>query len=273
MNDIIAQSLPLVYTNAVLYGTKPYDKIWDSFLVVFIQVCQSAMTPSPSMFQCQGGFDGTLSLSKISRCYKVWGAKKKIIAFPVLLSIINNGFALLELSSVIKTELSPIVRYAAEIFLAINFSINLVIPLMIAGRVWWIGHQVAKFLPTGYINLRRRTIAVCLESGVMYPLALIPVLVFVCQKSPDFDVYVYAYIPILAQIVGIAPTFIIFLVHFQTTEPNPETKNDRKRNFRDFLLMTSISIYTFMIQTLRDKKKSLDSLICAITFARGLVAS
>ncbi|THU91249.1 hypothetical protein K435DRAFT_801402 [Dendrothele bispora CBS 962.96] len=224
-----------------------------------------------------------MGLYLLAKCYKVWGAKKKIIAFPVLTSIINNGFSLLELLSgrtmnfmaAIKTGPSPLARSTAEIFLAVNFFINLVIPLMIggSGRIWWIGHQVAKFLPTGNVNLTRRTIAVCLESGIMYPLALIPVLVFVCQKSPDFDVYVYAYIPILAQIVGIAPTFIIFLVHFQTTEPNPETKNDRKRNFRDFLLMTSISIYTFMIQTLRDKKKSLDSLICAITFARGLVAS
>ncbi|THV03761.1 hypothetical protein K435DRAFT_791511 [Dendrothele bispora CBS 962.96] len=27
----------------------------------------------------------------ICRCYKVWGTKKKIILFPVFISIINNG--------------------------------------------------------------------------------------------------------------------------------------------------------------------------------------
>ncbi|THU95588.1 hypothetical protein K435DRAFT_797978 [Dendrothele bispora CBS 962.96] len=164
-----------------------------------------------------------MGLYLLAKCYKVWGAKKKIIAFPVLTSIINNGFSLLELLSgrtmnfmaAIKTGPSPLARSTAEIFLAVNFFINLVIPLMIggSGRIWWIGHQVAKFLPTGNVNLTRRTIAVCLESGIMYPLALIPVLIFICQKSTDFDAYAFVYIPILVQIVGIAPTFIILYTY------------------------------------------------------------
>ncbi|THV01137.1 hypothetical protein K435DRAFT_793598 [Dendrothele bispora CBS 962.96] len=185
-SDIVAHNIPLVF-NALLYGVY---LVLFSFCIYIMRQRKSCVGKIQTIaivalfmlatlgfiFGCihtslsikrkfidtklkvrmvlWGLFD--LAKKQIYRCYKVWGAKKKIIAFPVLISIINNGFALLELLS--------------------------------AGRIWWIGHQVAKVLPTGHINLTRRTIAVCLESGVMYPLALIPALVFICQKSHEFDV-------------------------------------------------------------------------------------
>ncbi|THU83972.1 hypothetical protein K435DRAFT_870768 [Dendrothele bispora CBS 962.96] len=74
-----------------------------------------------------------------------------------------------------------------------------------AGRIWWIGHQVSKFLPTRKFNLTRQSMAVCLESGIMYPLALIPTLVLIFVNGIDLTA-------ILIQVVGIAPTFIIVRV-------------------------------------------------------------
>ncbi|THU81664.1 hypothetical protein K435DRAFT_808891 [Dendrothele bispora CBS 962.96] len=114
----------------------------------------------------------TADIVLIHRCYKIWGAKKKIIVFPVFISIINN-----------------------------------------AGRIWWIGQQVSKFLPKGKFHLTKRVLAVCLESGIMYPLALIPALVFKfhqfdLQVTPSFTIFD----AILIQVVGIAPTFIIVRV-------------------------------------------------------------
>ncbi|THU83970.1 hypothetical protein K435DRAFT_807093 [Dendrothele bispora CBS 962.96] len=97
----------------------------------------------------------------IHRCYKIWGANKKITVLSIFISIMNN-----------------------------------------AGRIWWIGHQVSKFLPTRKFNLTRQSMAVCLESGIMYPLALIPTLVLIFVNGIDLTA-------ILIQVVGIAPTFII----------------------------------------------------------------
>ncbi|THU97566.1 hypothetical protein K435DRAFT_796430 [Dendrothele bispora CBS 962.96] len=112
----------------------------------------------------------------IHRCYKVWGAKKRIIIPPVLISIINN-----------------------------------VLPFMIAGRIWWIENQVSKFLPSRKFNLPKHTIAICLESGIMYPLALLSALVSTFQpaEKPASQVH---FVPILIQVVGIAPTFIILSI-------------------------------------------------------------
>ncbi|THU80961.1 hypothetical protein K435DRAFT_809480 [Dendrothele bispora CBS 962.96] len=110
----------------------------------------------------------------LAKCYKIWGAKKKIIVFPIFISIINN-----------------------------------------AGRIWWIGHQVYKFLTKNKFHPTRHAMAVCLESGIMYPLALIPALVLAFEKTVRLNTELmnaFSLIPILTQVVGIAPTFIIVRV-------------------------------------------------------------
>ncbi|THV03762.1 hypothetical protein K435DRAFT_851550 [Dendrothele bispora CBS 962.96] len=53
--------------------------------------------------------------------------------------------------------------------------------------------------------------AICLESGIIYPLAGLPALVLSCQPPDKISSTVYL-IPILIQVVGIAPTFIIVRV-------------------------------------------------------------
>ncbi|THU99685.1 hypothetical protein K435DRAFT_855432 [Dendrothele bispora CBS 962.96] len=111
-------------------------------------------------------------------------------------------------------------QYIFQSFLAINFFTNLSIPFMIAGRIWWIGNQVSKFLPSRKTNRTRHTMAICLESGIMYPLALIPALVLAFQPVEQSSSQDYVeqmstqvdFIPILIQVVGIAPTFIIVRV-------------------------------------------------------------
>ncbi|THU92559.1 hypothetical protein K435DRAFT_800396 [Dendrothele bispora CBS 962.96] len=107
------------------------------------------------------------TLYVLIKCYKIWGANKKIIVLPVFISIINN-----------------------------------------AGRIWWIGYQVSKFLPTKQFNLTRHIMAVCLESGIMYPLALTPALVLIFRPHNDLSSNIDI-VPVLIQVVGIAPTFII----------------------------------------------------------------
>ncbi|THU83520.1 hypothetical protein K435DRAFT_425595 [Dendrothele bispora CBS 962.96] len=171
----------------------------------------------------------TADVVLIHRCYKIWGAKKKIIVFPIFILIINNGLALVEFIAMVV----EVVKIANNIeiketlamgrlldlgdsilksFLAINFFTNLLIPLMIAGRIWWIGHQVSKFLPKNKFHPTRYAMAVCLESGIMYPLALIPALVLAFKQTFKLDTSfmdALSLIPILIQVVGIAPTFII----------------------------------------------------------------
>ncbi|THU96304.1 hypothetical protein K435DRAFT_797452 [Dendrothele bispora CBS 962.96] len=165
---------------------------------------------------------------QIQRCYKIWGAKRKIIVFPIFISIINNGLALVELITMMVEAIKLTLAFETSMerlqilgeatlksFLAVNFFTNLLIPLMIAGRIWWIGHQVSKFLPKNKFHPTRHAMAVCLESGIMYPLALIPALVLAFEETVRLDtgfMDASSLIPILIQVVGIAPTFIIVRV-------------------------------------------------------------
>ncbi|THU90835.1 hypothetical protein K435DRAFT_567314, partial [Dendrothele bispora CBS 962.96] len=81
----------------------------------------------------------------------------------------------------------------------------------VAGRIWWIGRQVKKYLGTKETELTRYSIAICLESGIMYQVALLPALV---AYLTDYiaDRMLGDIIPVLIQVVGIAPTFIIVRV-------------------------------------------------------------
>ncbi|THU83968.1 hypothetical protein K435DRAFT_807091 [Dendrothele bispora CBS 962.96] len=151
----------------------------------------------------------------IHRCYKIWGANKKITVLSIFISIMNNVTFIIEVLALVQNLGGGLDRmetsfgeYASRSFLTVNFLTNLAIPSLIAGRIWWIGYQVSKFLPTRQFNLTRHIIAVCLESGIMYPLALIPALV-INFSPPNSLSSKIDFVPFLIQIVGIAPTFII----------------------------------------------------------------
>ncbi|THU92322.1 hypothetical protein K435DRAFT_800567 [Dendrothele bispora CBS 962.96] len=211
----IALNLPLMFCT-LLYGPEPYvnqhNWITDNLLLT-LQDCVKRMqfiaivalfvfATLGFIFSCIytilsvkhmviGLYYGTDSIEKLlyssrtivfglyilAKCYKIWGARKRIIVFPVFISIINN-----------------------------------------AGRIWWIGHQVSKFLPKRKFHLTRHVLAVCLESGIMYPLALIPALVLSSQIQFDDFIFQFNFpsfeslVAVLIQVVGIAPTFIIVRV-------------------------------------------------------------
>ncbi|THU78869.1 hypothetical protein K435DRAFT_876162 [Dendrothele bispora CBS 962.96] len=102
---------------------------------------------------------------------------------------------------------------AIILYLAVTLFTNLVITFMIAGRIWWIGHQISKFLPSRKFNLARQTMAICLESGIMYPLVIFAALVLTSQpvKRDTWPTELVMF-GILIQAMGIAPTFIIVRV-------------------------------------------------------------
>ncbi|KAF5340825.1 hypothetical protein D9758_017058 [Tetrapyrgos nigripes] len=179
-------------------------------------------------------------------CYKIWGCKKKVIIFPVLISAVNNGLGIVRtvsevvqikelLSNDFKLDLSDrntvkietLGNFTLKFFTAVNLFTNLFIPMMIAGRIWWIGHQAAKFMGTKKLSLTSRTLAVCLESAILYPLLLLWVVFYTALDNLPGD-----FIPILIQIVGIAPTFIIVRVALGISIENVQHTVARNKNLQ-----------------------------------------
>ncbi|THU91245.1 hypothetical protein K435DRAFT_801400 [Dendrothele bispora CBS 962.96] len=190
-----------------------YTLLYGVYLVLFV-ICMYIMTHKKG--------------SSIS--YQECGLNKRLKQKPSIVAdivLMLQGLALVEfITQVVQLShyftpdytrngaISGVVtlnQYTFKSFLIVNFFTNLFIPFMIAGRIWWIGRQISKLLPSMEINLTRYTMAICLESGIMYPLALLPALVLFFQPNKTLSSYIY-FIPILIQVVGIAPTFIIVRV-------------------------------------------------------------
>ncbi|KAJ3807153.1 hypothetical protein F5876DRAFT_6918, partial [Lentinula aff. lateritia] len=90
------------------------------------------------------------------------------------------------------------------VFLGINVFNNLLLTGLIAGRIWWLNRFHSLLLGTEGRDKRLNAIAsMFVESGTLYPIALIVCLIIQVKGSPaTMD-------PILLQIVGIVPTLIM----------------------------------------------------------------
>ncbi|GAW09114.1 phophatase 2c family protein [Lentinula edodes] len=180
------------------------------------------------------------------RCYVVWGSKKYVIAGPIVISLVNtviaivsaaliknNAGRLLNTAGVENTSLqaADIISYA---FLSVNLFTNLMLTGLIAGRIWWIARDTRRSL--GIDNSSDKSIggiaAMVLESGLLYPVALVVGLALTVPGTVDVQA-------ILTLIVGIAPTLImvrtdlgISIENASNTDPN-ETEKAYK-NFPEF---------------------------------------
>ncbi|THU77187.1 hypothetical protein K435DRAFT_812681 [Dendrothele bispora CBS 962.96] len=136
---------------ALLYGTLGF--VSSSIGTISLLKFEAALYISPgfgvilSITRSQATLFGAYTIANIiadivliHRCYRVWGAKKKIIAFPVIISTINNGLALVRLvtmaiessgSLVARGRMDFLSQNVFKSFLAVNFFTNLFIPLMI----------------------------------------------------------------------------------------------------------------------------------------------
>jgi len=121
----------------------------------------------------------------IHRIYLVWGSRLWIVIPSVLASLVINtvglagdimrtkGFSNTTIESNFNLELKG-ERYGLGFFYA-NAAFNVLLTVMIAGRIWWVGKRTsASFGRSGAINQKYKdVIAVLLECGVLYPITLI----------------------------------------------------------------------------------------------------
>ncbi|ESK94374.1 hypothetical protein Moror_8156 [Moniliophthora roreri MCA 2997] len=173
----------------------------------------------------------------IWRCYIVWSGNIKIIMFPAALCLTNNilgtvvivrystdiGIGLLAFIIDVEENTEDIRVIAA--FLLMTALTNLLITVMIAGRIYFISHKASKYVDKNVNKMYRTVIAVVLESGLIYPISLIiytsSVLAVVktismMDESEDISegqnrmqLLTMLMQTTLNQFVGIAPTLII----------------------------------------------------------------
>ncbi|KAJ3786032.1 hypothetical protein GGU10DRAFT_181631 [Lentinula aff. detonsa] len=152
----------------------------------------------------------------IYRCYFVWNGRWLAIVVPAFLSALNTAMVF---ASIANIQLGSSEEFATGgnssqvttgdnlqyAFLAMNTFNNVLLTGLIAGRLWYLNRAATKlFGISPSPDKRYRTIvSMFLESGSLYPIALVICLIIQLKgSSATMD-------PVLLQIVGIAPMLIL----------------------------------------------------------------
>ncbi|KAJ3781526.1 hypothetical protein GGU10DRAFT_106762 [Lentinula aff. detonsa] len=168
------------------------------------------------------------------RCYIVWASRKYIIAIPVLISLINTVIAIIAAALVknnagrllvtagVKNSSLQVASIITDAFLSVNLFTNLMLTCLIAGRIWWIARATRQALGVNDSNDKsiNSIAAMVLESGLLYPIALIFGLALTVKGTVEVQ-------PMLTLIVGIAPTLIMVRTDLgisieDATSPDPD---------------------------------------------------
>ncbi|KAF8960650.1 hypothetical protein BDZ97DRAFT_1296114 [Flammula alnicola] len=132
----------------------------------------------------------------IYRCHAVWNRSKRVIILPCFLLLCGTacGYAFIALS---KEEYR--FRKLLVAFLFTTVTLNMLVTVLMAGRIWWIARKARAILGPGLSSKYNTMIAIIVESGVIYSMYVVLDVVY-----PDLILDAG-----LAQIVGIVPTLII----------------------------------------------------------------
>ncbi|KAJ7162312.1 hypothetical protein C8R46DRAFT_1104283, partial [Mycena filopes] len=126
----------------------------------------------------------------IYRCFVIWGTPWVTVA-PLLLLVATMilGYSL-----------------QLKLFFILSLTMNLFVPALVAGRLWWIIRRIRVDNVTR--RKGRNAMAIILESGLIYSLFVSIHMGFFHFADPR-DQIIYA---ALSQVVGIVPTLIIVRV-------------------------------------------------------------
>jgi len=129
----------------------------------------------------------------IYRCWVIWNTVYiTIVPLLLLVATMILGYAI-----------------QLKLFFILSLTTNLLIPALVAGRLWWILRRVRGTVAAAETRKKgRRAMVILLESGLIYSIIVSIHMMFFHYNNP-MDEVVYA---ALAQVVGIVPTLIIVRV-------------------------------------------------------------
>ncbi|KAF8994030.1 hypothetical protein BDQ17DRAFT_1367413 [Cyathus striatus] len=136
----------------------------------------------------------------IIRFYAVWGRKKRFLIIPGFTLAIGTAFGIYS-EGTPKPKPSFIWVYVGTIFVS-----NVVLTLLIAGRIFWISWKAKKILGPQWVVQYNMVAAILIESGFLYSAAIVAQLILAPTK------YVLITACIAVRIVCITPLLIIVQV-------------------------------------------------------------
>ncbi|KAF8890433.1 hypothetical protein BD779DRAFT_1517608 [Infundibulicybe gibba] len=149
----------------------------------------------------------------VYRCYVVWSFSVKIIVIPIILLIsttVCGYLAVFNFSQVHPGDsvFAPNIAEWGTALFSLSLATNITVTSLIAARIWWISREAQAVLGRKHSQKYSNAVAIILESGAIYSVSLMTLLILYCTKS---NAQYIAY-DALAQIMGIVPTLIIVRV-------------------------------------------------------------
>ncbi|KAJ6590068.1 hypothetical protein DFH09DRAFT_1359084 [Mycena vulgaris] len=165
----------------------------------------------------------------IYRCYMVWGSKFKIIVIPLIMLLATTicaYAAVYNFSKIVPGEdvfATNIAEWGTALF-SLSLATNIIVTSLIAGRIYWLARVTRTVLGSKHSNKYQNAVVIIVESGAIYSLSLMTLLILYCSKTnAQYIVY-----DAQAQIMGIVPTMIIVRVGLGvSTEDTIVTLNTR----------------------------------------------
>ncbi|KAJ8073120.1 hypothetical protein PM082_019988 [Marasmius tenuissimus] len=157
-----------------------------------------------------------VDLILISRCYSIWGNSKRVAIPLIIVSGLINlaGIVAVPFFGLDSSSWPYSSRWNEQVatplimtFFLANLIFNLVLTILTAGRIWWIGREVESLLGRAVHEKYSTVIAILLESGIIYPLAQLLNVVFVSAFQPNYKMPFNA-LPIVVTAASIAPTLL-----------------------------------------------------------------
>ncbi|KAJ7138066.1 hypothetical protein C8R44DRAFT_766767 [Mycena epipterygia] len=133
----------------------------------------------------------------IYRCYIIWNHNIYVVILPIMLLIVTSIFGW-----DILLPLPP--------FFELSLATNVLVTGLTAGRIWWICRQARTYLKTDMQKRYVSSIAIVVESGVIYSASVLTYLIL--GAIPSASVAQNPVVEMLGQLVGIVPTLIIVRV-------------------------------------------------------------
>ncbi|KAK1229644.1 hypothetical protein PQX77_007280 [Marasmius sp. AFHP31] len=159
----------------------------------------------------------------IHRCYIIWGSNRILLYALSVVGIILNAisFTTATMVSVAESDL-PKLRYVNSIAGNIDHGnmlailvFNLLLSLLTAGRIWWITREARRQAEMPVQAKYKAIVAAILESGLLYPIALLASELVSLMLDPETRGKVPVSLePISNLMAGLAPTLIIVRVAY-----------------------------------------------------------
>jgi len=144
-----------------------------------------------------------------------------------------------------------------DLWLATTFFTNIIVVLLTAGRIWWIGRKSGAILGPSTLRRVNSAIAIILESGIIYPVSIILAGTLFITRTP-FVVY-GPFIAIAYQAVAIAPTLMIVRVSLGVSTDDVESSVENLSGPTMLSAVTSQGMNATMFSTIVSCPPSIQS--------------